>query len=255
MAEGFLDEISGQIWLVFAVFLRIAPAISLAPGYGESYVSVRVRLAVAGFLSIAAAPVLQPHLPATQLEGSALFIFALREITIGSFIGIMARGMIFLLEKAGTIISQTVSLAQMLGNAAAPMPVISHILTTTGIAILYSTSLADQMLYAFVASYFVELLNIQDLWGYFAAKITELVNFIFNNAVVLASGFASLFFVYYLCIGFINKAMPQFMVSFIGIPFVALLSMYFLHQHFELLLTVWQDKALSILMMPFEAAR
>jgi flagellar biosynthetic protein FliR len=255
VVEGFLIEINDQLWLVFAVFLRIGPAISLAPGYGEKFVSARVRLAVAGFYSFAAAPILQPYLPVAAPVGDELMFFALRETSIGFFIGVMSRGIIFLLEKAGAVISQSVSLAQMLGNATEPMPVISHVLTTTGLAIIFSTSLADQMLYAYAASYFVQIPSIADLWGYFASKITELMNFIFNNGVVLAAGFVSLMFVYYLFIGFINKAMPQFMVSFIGIPFVALFSIYFLHQHFELLLTIWQDKALTILLMPFEGSQ
>jgi len=253
--EGFLDEILGQLWLVAAVFLRIGPAFSLAPGYGESFVSARVKLIIALFYSIAAAPVLQPYIPAERPVGSELVWFALFEVTIGYLIGVISRGVIFLIEKAGAVISQSVSLAQMLGNATAPMPVISHILTTAALAIIFSTTLANQILYAFMASYLVDIPSLENATGYFAGKMTELMNFIFNHGVVLASGVVSLMFVYYLTIGFINKAMPQFMVSFIGIPFVALFSMYFLYQHSELLLTVWQEKALIILMMPFEAAK
>lgn len=241
------------MWLVGAAFLRLGPAIYLAPGYGERYVSMRVRLSVAGVFAVAIAPVIAPHLPATAPEGAELFRFALFETTIGIFIGLMARGMIYLLEKAGTIISQSISLAQMLGNATEPMPVISHLLTTAGIAILFSTSLADQMLYSFVASYSLDMPSIAEIAGYFASKTTQMLNFVFNHAVVLSAAFLSLLFVYYLCIGFINKAMPQFMVSFIGIPFVALFSIFFLYQHHELLLEVWQKKAGTVLRMPYEA--
>ena len=77
------------------------------------------------------------------------------------------------------------------------------------------------------------------------------VNYIFTHAVVLVSAVLSVMFVYYLCIGFINKAMPQFMVSFIGIPFVAIFSIHFLYQHHGLLLNAWQDKARIILMLPY----
>ena len=251
MIEGFFAEINSQMWLVGAVFLRIGPAIYLAPGFGESYVSARVRLSFAGLFAVAIAPVLAPYLPETAPSGSQLFAFVLRETTIGFFIGLMSRGMIFLIEKAGAIISQSISLAQMLGNATAPMPVISHLLTTTAIAILFSTSLADQMLYSFVAGYSLEFPSIERIIGYFASKVSELMNFIFNHAVVLSSAFLGVMFVYYLFIGFVNKAMPQFMVSFIGIPFVALFSIHFLYQHHELLLDVWQQKAQIILMLPY----
>ena len=253
MIDGFFAEMSNQIWLVAAAFLRIGPAFYLAPGFGERYVSVRVRLSVAGMFAVAIAPVLAPHVPATVPAGAELLKFGLLETTIGVFIGLMSRGMIYLLEKAGVIISQSISLAQMLGNATEPMPVIGHLLTSAGIAILFSTTLADKMIYSFAASYSLGLPSIAGLTGYFASKATDMLNFVFNHAVVLSAAFLSVMFVYYLCIGFINKAMPQFMVSFIGIPFVALFSIHFLYQHHELLLEVWQEKARLILMMPYEA--
>lgn len=253
MIEGTFTELMSQFWLVAAVFLRIGPAFSLAPGYSETYVSARVRLSVALCFSAVLAPALEPHLPKEALTGADLLKFTLRETTVGFFIGLMSRGMIFLLEKAGAIISQTISLSQMLGNATTPMPVVSHILTTTGLAILFSTTLADQMLYSFAAGYSLQSPSIATLTGFFAAKTTELVNYIFNHGVFLSAAFLSLMIVYYLFVGFINKAMPQFMVSFIGIPFVALFSIHFLYQHHELLLETWQEKTRLILMMPYEA--
>jgi flagellar biosynthetic protein FliR len=255
MLEEFIDSVQIEIWLIGAVFLRIGPALSMAPGYGETFVSPRVKLVVALLFSAAAAPVLEPYLPQGRLAGRALVVFVLLEITIGFFIGLVSRGIIFLLQKAGAVISQSISLAQMLGNTAEPLPVMSHVLTTAGLAILFSTSLANQMLFGFVLSYTVSIPSLDEITGYSAEKITELMNYLFNHGVVLASGVASALFVYYLVIGFINKAMPQFMVSFIGIPFVALYSIYFMQQHSELLLRVWQEKALIILMMPFESPK
>ncbi|MCL3881692.1 flagellar biosynthetic protein FliR [Marivita sp. GX14005] len=254
MMGGVFNEIAGQIWLVAAVFIRIAAALSMAPGYGEKSVSVRVRLPIAFFLSLAIAPVVEPYLPERPPDGREMALFLLRETGFGLFLGLCARGIVFLLEMTGTVISQTISLAQMLGTATEPMPVISHILTVTGLALIFTTSLGDQIIYAFVASYYAELPSWSDLVSHFAKTTTALLDFLFRNAVLLGSGFIGLFFVYYLFIGFVNKAMPQFMVSFIGIPFVALFSIYFLLAHGELLLTVWQEKARTILMMAFEGA-
>lgn len=240
-----------QFWLTAAVFLRIGPAFFLAPGYAERFVSTRVRLALAISFSLAIAPVLEPYLPNAAPSGSDLLQFAARETSIGLFIGLVSRGIIFLLEKAGAIISQSISLSQMLGNATEPMPVISHILTTTGLAVLCSTSLADQMLYSFAAGYSLSPTSFIDLWGYFASRAIYLINFIFNQAVTLSSAVLSLMFIYYLFIGFTSKAMPQFMVSFIGMPFVALMSINFMYQHHEILLQVWQEKARYIMMLPY----
>ena len=251
MTTGVFNELSMQFWLAAAVFLRIGPAFFLAPGYAERFVSIRVRLALAVSFSLAIAPVLEPYLPETAPSGSDLLKFAARETSIGLFIGLVSRGIIFLLEKTGAIISQSISLSQMLGNATEPMPVISHILTTTGLAILYSTALADQMLYSFVSAYSLSLPPLSELWGYFASKATYLINYIFNQSVTLSSAVLCLIFIYYLFIGFTNKAMPQFMVSFIGIPFVALMSIHFMYQHHELIFKVWQEKSRHIMMLPY----
>lgn len=250
---GSFAEIVSTFWLVGAVFLRIGSAFFFAPGYGEQSVSIRVRLAVALAFSAVIAPVQAPFLPESPPGISQMIEFASLEILIGLFIGIIARGMIFLLEKTGVIISQSISLSQMLGNVGTPMPVISHLLVSVGLALIFSTSLANQMLYSLALSYNITWPEISDVVSYFAQKKIEFITFITGKSVKLASGVIALIFVYNLFIGFSNKAMPQLMVSFIGIPFVSLMSIMFLQQHGELLLEIWQNSAASILMLPFES--
>ena len=61
----------------------------------------------------------------------------------------------------------------------------------------------------------------------FADVLTSLLAYVTHHGVMLAAGFIALFSVYYLFAGFMNKAMPQLMVTFIGIPFVAMASIFF----------------------------
>ncbi|MCK0151402.1 flagellar biosynthetic protein FliR [Marivita sp. S6314] len=227
MIEGLTQDLNAQVWLMFAVFLRIAPAIALMPGYGEKSVSPQIKVMTSLFLAAAVAPILEPSLPPERLTGTALMQFTARETTIGVFLGLISRGMLFLLEKIGAVISQTVSLSQMLGNAIDPMPVISHVLTITGLALFFATSLNDEALFWLLSSYFVDIPYLQDIWGFFAETITGFFQYIMTNGVLLASGFIVLFVAYYLYSGFINKTMPQLMVTFIGIPLVSLLSIFF----------------------------
>ncbi|MFP7674694.1 flagellar biosynthetic protein FliR [Marivita sp. S0852] len=227
MIEGLTQELNSQLWLVYAIFLRVGPAISLMPGYGEKSVPPQVKVMLALFLSSAAAPILEPFLPPEPPLGKELLYFTVRETTVGFFLGLISRGALFLLQKAGAVISQSVSLSQMLGNAVDPMPVISHILTVSGLALFFTTPLSDHAIFALLSSFHLDLSSLSNLWGFFAENVIALISYVTERGITLSAGFIALFSIYYLFTGFTNKAMPQFMITFIGIPFVSLLSIFF----------------------------
>lgn len=255
MTETVIVELQHQLWLTFAVFLRIGPAIALSPGYGASSTPARVKLVLALILSAALVPVVENRLPTGEFSFQQSFGFALTETVFGFFMGLISRGILFLLEQVGIVISQAVSLAQLIGSSAELLPVIGHVLTVAGIALIMAGPLGDQIIFVFAYSYHLSIDTLGSIIEAMAEISTELLNYIFNQGFAIAGSFLVLLFVYYLFTGFVNKAMPQFMVSFVGIPFVALLSIIYLHRNAELILTVWQEKSLSILMMPFEALK
>ena len=253
MQTWMISDISSYVWVAFAVFLRIGPAIALTPGFGENSVSVRVKLSLGLAVSLAIVPLVEHQIP-KDLETIADFsLFSLRETIIGSFIGLFARGVILLLSLAGSVISQSVSLAQITGNMTEAMPTIGHILTVTGVALFFSGPLIEYVIRFFLLSYHVDVELFGEGFADFAERSAELLNYVFINGTLLASAFVALFFVYYLFTGFLNKTMPQFMVSFIGVPFVALFSIFYLYKTSEHMLTVWQKKAIGLLLIPFDA--
>lgn len=255
MDDFFVNEVQYQLWLVFAVFLRIGPAIALSPGYGANSTPPRVKLVLALMLSAAIVPVVENQLPSGKFTFQESVSFGLTEIVFGFFMGMIARGVLFLLEQVGVVISQAVSLAQLIGSSAELLPVIGHILTVAGLALIMAGPLGDQIIFVFAYSYHLSIGTLDSIVEVMAEISSELLNYIFNHGMAIAGSFVTLLLVYYLFTGFVNKAMPQFMVSFVGIPFVALLSIVYLHRNAELILTVWQEKALTILMMPFEALK
>jgi flagellar biosynthetic protein FliR len=255
VGESVITELQHQLWLVFAVFLRIGPAIALSPGYGANSTPPRVKLVLALILSAAIVPVVENKLPSGDFTFQQSLGFALTETVFGFFMGLVSRGVLLLLEQVGIVISQVVSLAQLIGNSAELLPVIGHILTVAGLALIMAGPLGDQIIFVFAYSYHLSIGTLASIIEVMAEISSDLLNYIFNQGVAIAGSFITIFFVYYLFTGFVNKAMPQFMVSFVGIPFVALLSIVYLHRNAELILTVWQEKSLSILMMPFEALK
>src|SRR5271156_6964491 len=86
---------------VFALLLvasRIAGAISFLPGFGDAYVPVRVRAALAFAIPIVVTPILADHLPAEPKDFAAMEALVAGEAFIGSFIGLVARVLLASLE-------------------------------------------------------------------------------------------------------------------------------------------------------------
>ena len=60
-----------DVFAIFLVFVRLAAAIMLLPGIGESYVSPRIRLSLAIVLTLTVAPAVigtLPPLPALPMQ-------------------------------------------------------------------------------------------------------------------------------------------------------------------------------------------
>ena len=60
-----LDELLlAEIFAILLVFVRVGAAVMVLPGYGEPFVSPRLRLLLALLISLVVAPVLSQTLPA-----------------------------------------------------------------------------------------------------------------------------------------------------------------------------------------------
>lgn len=82
--------LAAELFAFLLIFCRMGSAIMLLPGFGEAYVSPRVRLLFALMLSLLLVPVIRslPPLPTSVL---GLFNIMIAEILIGLFIGGLTR--------------------------------------------------------------------------------------------------------------------------------------------------------------------
>jgi flagellar biosynthesis protein FliR len=148
--------LTAEVFALLLIFARIGSAMILLPGFGENYVSPRVRLLLAGAITIVVGPVLAPRLPALPASPVALVILMGGEIGVGVFIGTMARVMIVSLETAGTLIAFQTGLAAasifnpLLSDQGS---VVSVLISVTGMVLLFETDLHHLMLRALVDSY------------------------------------------------------------------------------------------------------
>src|SRR5208282_1272506 len=99
-----------EVFSLLLVFARTGSAMMLLPGFGESYVSGRVRLLLAGAFAIIVAPVVGPHLPPLPSSPVTLTLLLCGEIGVGVFIGTVGRLLVISLETAGALVSFQIGL-------------------------------------------------------------------------------------------------------------------------------------------------
>jgi flagellar biosynthetic protein FliR len=242
-----LTEVFGlaetAVWQAALVFLRIGAAAFLIPALGEQSVPQRIRLAAALAMTVIVAPGVPP------LSGPPTPSAIFAEVAAGLAIGLGLRLLILALQTAGTIIAQSVSLAQMFaGTGPEPQPIVANLLVLAGIAVFVGLGGLERSVALLLMSYdLVPLGQTPDPaaladWG--LSRIIAL----FALAFALAAPFLLAALLYNLALGLINRVMPTLMVTFIGAPALSLGGLALLALVSPLVLEVWRgavDRALS----------
>lgn len=170
------------------------------------------------------------------------------EIVIGIFLGLLVRLCFSVLQVAGTMIAQSMSISQLFGtNNSEHMPAISLLLTLGGAALLLVNGYISIFL-KFLAKSF----EIYPLCGGFEMGVVydwtlESFSDLFGFAFVLATPFLVVSLVYNIMIGAINRAMPQMMVALIGAPLITFLGIATLMLTLPEVLSIWMAKVMLIL--------
>ena len=153
MLEEYLTT---NIFAFLLVFTRIGSIFMVAPGFGEGFVSPRVRLSLALAVSFLITQFVVDQLPPEPANVIELLVLLSGEIVVGLIIGGALRLAVSALHIAGTIIAQQSGLAaaqffdpgQMTQGA-----VTSSFLTLMGMTMIFVTDLHHLMLQGTYASY------------------------------------------------------------------------------------------------------
>jgi len=217
-----LDQlIPGNLYAFFLVFARVGSVIMLLPGFGEAYVSARIRLMFALVLSIVLLPIVAKHLPAMPASPFQLVIHFGIEILIGFFIGGAVRILVSALQMAGTVVAYQTSLANALvyDPASAQQSALSStFLATTGVMLIFTTNLHHLMLGGIVESYQLfavgKSLPVSDM----SETAARLLGRAFVLAMQIAAPFVVVGLLFTLGVGLVNRLMPQVQVFFVAMP-------------------------------------
>lgn len=215
------ELLTGDVFSLLFVFARIGSAIMLLPGFGEVFVSARVRLMVALAITVVLTPAVSDLIPPTPEGPLRMFALLGREIVIGVFIGGLSRIMIAALHTAGVIIGFQTSLAnaQMFDPVNAGQgSLFGSFLNVLGVFLIFATDLHLMMLMALADSYQLFTpgapLPISD----FSETVTRALADSFRLAMQLSAPFVVMAMLFYIGLGLLARLMPQVQVFFIAIP-------------------------------------
>lgn len=239
-------------WGGLVVFLRVAAAFFALPALGEQWISVQVRLLLAVMLTAAIAPAVVPMLDLPPPSLGA-FLFALATETIaGLFMGLMLRLFILAIQTAGSMMAQSTSLSQIMGQAGVdPLPAMGHVLTVSALALLMATGFHVKAAAYLILSYDILPALEFPRPGAVAEAGSRRVAEAFALAFSLALPFVILSVLYNLTLGVINKAMPTLMVAFVGAPVITMGAIFMLFLTAPLALGVWLEAVEGFLAAPF----
>lgn len=237
------------IALIAALFTRMSALAFFLPGLSERAVPMRVKLGAAMAITLILIPtVLTDEVtPPITLSQATLMIIA--EAVSGALIGFSIRIAIYTLQTAGAIASQTLSLSQLFGPTmdAGPESPIGTLLMMAGIVLAVSSGLHFEVVRVLIVSFEIMPLGVFPGVSETGQWAAERAAYSFAAALSLALPFVMIGFIYNLAIGAANRAMPQLMVAFVGIPAVTFAGLVLLAIAAPVVLSVWLDMLQDIL--------
>ena len=218
----FLNELlPAAVFEVLFVFARIGTAFSIFPGFGEFYVTPRIRLVIALMMSIILVGPLDDIIPAEPTSVGDLFLMIAGEAVVGAFIGLTAQILLSTVMTAGTIIAFQSGFANAFvfnPASAQQSSIISAFLVSAALTLIFVTELHHLMLVALVASYDLfppgQLPPVSD----FSDALQRTIQGSFEMAVRLAAPFIFAGIVFYLGIGLLTRLLPTIQIFFVALP-------------------------------------
>jgi flagellar biosynthetic protein FliR len=222
------DLLPAEIFTYLLVFARIGTTIAILPGFGESYVSPRIRLLLALAITVMLAPILADQLPPMPASPIELVLLVGGEGLVGLFVGSVARLLLSALAVGGAILAFTSGLA----NALLFNPMLSDqgalpgvFLSVLGLLMIFVTDTHHLMLMALLDGYSLFLPGGLLPVGDFADVLARVLAGSFRMGLQIASPFLLYGLVFYVGMGLLARLMPQMPIFFVALPIQILLGL------------------------------
>lgn len=217
-----------EIFAYLLVFARIGTTVAILPGFGESYVSPRIRLLLALAITVLLTPLLTDQLPALPASPVELVLLVGGEGLVGLFIGSVARLLLSALAVGGAILAFSSGLA----NAMLFNPLLSDqgalpgvFLSILGLLTIFVTDTHHLMLMALLDGYTLFLPGGVLPFGDFSDMLAQILAGSFRMGMQIASPFLLYGIVFYVGMGLLARLMPQMPIFFVALPIQILLGL------------------------------
>ncbi|MDP3748957.1 MAG: flagellar biosynthetic protein FliR [Phenylobacterium sp.] len=216
--------VASQVYAGGLIFARIGAMIMLLPGFGDTTVPPRIRLAFAFLMALMLMPVIAKGLPVPGTV-SGVGTAVIKEVLIGLMIGAILRLFMSSLAAAGEIVSiqTTLAFAQTAApGQAAPSTTLGTFLGLIGIVLIMTTDLHHMFLAGIVRSYALFPFS-RDVPVADAAQLAiETVSGSFRLGLQLAAPVVVFSLIFNIAAGLVGRVMPQFQVFFVATPLMVL---------------------------------
>jgi flagellar biosynthesis protein FliR len=220
MTLNLLDQfLISQLSAFLFIFCRVGTALMVMPGFGDAYVSPRIRLLFGLAMSLLLTPLLADKMPPMPQSIFTLAMLMMSEILVGFFIGFIGRTLMSVLHVTGTIIAFQSSLAVSSifdPVTGAQTAVLSNFMTIVAMTVIFALNLHHLMLAAVVESYNLftpgQYPAAEDMFRYHLRLVADC----FTLGVMLASPHIVFSFAFYLMGGLMARLMPNFQVFFVA---------------------------------------
>ncbi len=215
---SLLPALAATFMLVFA---RVGAMVMLMPGFGESNIPVRIKLAIALLLTLIILPLHRAAYQVDLTSMSSLGVLMVHEIVIGIVLGATARVTLSALAIAGSVIAQQLGLGFV--TAVDPTQgqqglLIGNFLTILGVTLLFATDSHHLVIAALNESYRIfspgEVMSSGDV----AALATRAFAAAFKIGMQLSAPFLVFGLVFNIGLGVLARLMPAMQVYFVGVP-------------------------------------
>jgi len=220
---SFLPALAATFMLVFA---RVGAMVMLLPGFGESNIPVRIKLAIALLLTMIILPLHRNAYHVDLSSMSAMGVLMVHEIIIGIVLGATARVTLAALAVAGSVIAQQLGLGFV--TAVDPTQgqqglLIGNFLTILGMTLLFATDSHHLVISALNESYRIFSPGEAMPTGDIAALATRAFASAFKIGMQLSAPFLVFGLVFNMGLGILARLMPAMQVYFVGTPLAILI--------------------------------
>lgn len=233
-----------QVFAAGLIFARLGPILMLVPGFGETFVPVRVRLSLGLLLALVLFPVIGSSVPAIPASVSGVALAVIKETAIGLIIGTILRMFMTSLAAAGEIISiqTTLSFAQTANpTQATPSTTLGTFLALMGLVLIMSTNLHHMFLSAIVRSYTIFPFGHDVPLADANTLAIQTVSKSFALGLQLSAPVVAFSLIFNVAIGLVGRVMPQFQIFFVASPLMVLLGLSIFALSLGVIGMVWLD--------------